>query len=250
MPDTITRKIIDFLLPATEELRAVDVRIGLGYTSVRLNDGNIGLAWTANTFSESCTHEHRAGTLAGSTARDLLEMLSSGANLLARSIGLATANALAARLPRPQSSRENTLDIINVKTGDKVVMAGYFGPVIPRLKATGCRLDILELNTDKPGVISLEEGRQALADCSVAIITGTTVVTNTLDGLLAGLGKPRAVVILGPSSIMCPQVFTGTPVTHIAGAWVNDAAAVEKIISEGGGTMILKKHMIFETICM
>jgi uncharacterized protein (DUF4213/DUF364 family) len=71
-----------------------------------------------------------------------------------------------------------------------------------------------------------------------------------MDGLLANLDKPRAAIILGPSSIMCPQIFHGTPVTHIAGAWVLDAAAVEKIVSEGGGTMILKKYMDFATISL
>ena len=220
MPDTITKKIIDFLLPVAEGLKVSDVRIGLGYTSVRLSDGNAGLTWTAAGPSESCTHELRAGTLTGSAARELLEILSSDNNPLARSIGLATANALVAGLPHPKTSKEDTLDIINVKAEDKVAMVGYFGPVIPPLRMTGCRLDILELKTDRPGTISPEEGIQALADCSVAIITGTAFVTGTMDRLLAGLDKPRAVVILGPSSIMCPQVFTGTPVTHIAGAWV------------------------------
>ena len=250
MTQTIARKIIDFLLPASKGLQVADVRIGLGYTCVRLSDGNTGLAWTAPSTAGSCTHEKRAGTLAGSTAMEILEMLASDVNPLSRSVGLATANALVAGLPRPQSSREDILDIINVKSEDRMAMVGYFGPLIPVLRMTGCRLDILELNTDKPGVISPEEGRQALAECSVAIITGTAIVTGTLDGVLASLDKPRAAVILGPSSIMCPQVFAGTPVTHIAGAWVKDAAAVEKIISEGGGTMILKKHIIFYTICM
>jgi uncharacterized protein (DUF4213/DUF364 family) len=129
-------------------------------------------------------------------------------------------------------------------------MVGYFGPLIPVLRLTNCKLDILELKTDKPGILSPAEGRASLATCSVAIITATTIITDTLDELLAGLGKPRAVVILGPSSIMYPAVFSGTPVTHIAGAWVRDAGAVEKIVSEGGGTMILKKHLEFVTVCL
>ncbi len=139
---------------------------------------------------------------------------------------------------------------MNVKAADHVVMVGYFGPLIPVFRMTGCKLNILELKTDKPGTMSPEEGKQSLAECSVAIITGTSIITGTIDGLLAGLGKPRAVIILGPSSIMCPQIFTGTPVTHNTGAWVRNAAAVEKIVSEGGGTMILKKYMDFETICL
>lgn len=247
---TIPQKIVDYLKPASQGLEAAEVRIGLGYTSVRLNNGDIGLAWTGRSDSKSCTHQPQAGTLAGSTAPELLEMLSGSRSPLARSIGLATANALVAGLPRPKTSRENVLDIVDIKAADHVVMVGFFGPLIPALRQTGCRLDILELRSDRPGTMSPEAGKEALAACSVAIITATAIITDTIDGLLAGIGKPRAAVILGPSSIMCPPIFAGTPVTHIAGSWVRDAAAVEKIVSEGGGTTTLKKHLDFETICL
>ncbi len=249
MDRSIRKRAIDYLRPVSKGLSVADVRIGVGFTSVRLDNGNIGLAWTAESLSESCTREIRAGTLAGSTSLDLLQMLANSSPL-SRSIGLATANALVAGLPRPRSTTEDVLDIVNIGAADRVVMVGYFGPLVPAIRITGCQLDILELKTSRPGTLSPEEGRPLLAACSVAIITGTTIVTGALDELLAGLAQPRAVVILGPSSIMCPPVFDGTPVTHIAGAWVRDAAAVERIVSEGGGTMILKKHMDFETICL
>jgi len=250
MTNTIQLKIIDYLKPVSEGLYIADVRIGLGYTSVRLDNGNIGLAWTASGNSGSCTHETKAGTLAGRNALELLEMLANDRNALARSIGLATANALVAGFPHPESIKEDVLDIVNIQAADHVVMVGFFGPLVPKIKQTECRFNILELTTDKPGTISPEDGKELLASCSVAIITATSIITGTLDGLLAGLGKPRAIIILGPSSIMCPQIFAGTPVTHIAGAWVRNATAVEKIVSEGGGTMILKKYMNFETICL
>ena len=250
MENSIQHKIIDYLKPVSMGLRIADVRIGLGYTSVRLDNGNLGLAWTGHGEAGCCTHEAKAGTLAGRPADELLEMLNNDHKILVRTLGVATANALVAGLPHPVSTEKNELDIIDVQPEDHVVMVGYFCTLIPGLKQIGCRLDIVELKSDKPGTISPEEGREALASCSVAIITATSIINNTFDELMAGLGKPRAVLLLGPSSIMCPQVYTGTPVTHIAGAWVRDASEVEKIVSEGGGTMILKQHMTFETICL
>ncbi|MBP9560196.1 MAG: DUF364 domain-containing protein [Syntrophorhabdaceae bacterium] len=247
---TIQQKIIDFLRPASRGLIAVDVRVGLGFTSVRLDDGNIGLAWTAANHSGSCTHEPRAGTLAGSPAGTLLDMLASLNNPLSRSIGLATANAIAAGLPRPETTNIDILQLLNIQASDHVAMVGYFGPLIPTLRLTGCRLDIIELRTDKPGTLSPDEGRVSLSECSIAIITGTSIVTGTMDGLLSSLGNPRAVVILGPSTFMRPEVFAGSPVTHLSGSRIRNATAVERIVSEGGGTMILKQHMDFETICL
>jgi uncharacterized protein (DUF4213/DUF364 family) len=246
----IQQKIIEFLKPVSQHLVVADARVGLGYTSVRLDDGNLGLAWTAESNSGSCTHEPKAGTLAGSSAETLLGMLASISNPLSRSIGLAAANAIATGLPRPETTTVDILELIDIQASDHVVMVGFFGPLIPKIRSTGCRFDILELKSDKPGTLSREEGREPLSKCSVAIITGTSTVTGTLDGLLSGLGSPRAAVILGPSTFMRPEVFAGSPVTHLSGVRIRNPLAVERIVSEGGGTMILKQHMGFETICL
>jgi uncharacterized protein (DUF4213/DUF364 family) len=250
MDKTIQQRIIDYVKPISEGLVVADVRIGLGYTSVRLDNGNIGIAWTARSNSGSCTHEAKAGTLAGKPAQELLEMLANSQNPLSRTMGLATANALASGLPRPETTAVDVLELVNIQASDRVVMVGFFGPLVPGIRRTGCRFDILELKNDKPGTMSPEEGRPSLAECSVAIITATSIVTGTIDGLLSGLGNPRAAIILGPSTFMRPEVFAGTPITHLAGARIRNAGAVEKIISEAGGTMILKQHMDFETICL
>jgi hypothetical protein len=43
-----------------------DVRVGLGYTAIQLNDGNCGLAYTfRNDVSEGCSVIKSAGTLVG-----------------------------------------------------------------------------------------------------------------------------------------------------------------------------------------
>ncbi len=250
MDKSIQQKIIDFSKPASNGLIAADVRIGLGYTTVRLDNGNIGLAWTAESHSGSCTHEAKAGTLAGRPAAELLEMLVNPRNPLSRSVGLAAANAISAGLPRPETTKEDVLGLLKIQPSDHVAMVGFFGPLVPALRGTGCRLDIVELKSGVPGTLSPEEGRASLAACSVAIITGTSIVTGTIDELLAGLGKPRAAVILGPSTFMRPEVFAGTQVTHLAGAGIRNPGAVERIVSEGGGTMVLKQHMDFEIICI
>lgn len=250
MNKTIQQKIVEYLKPVSEGLVVADVRIGLGYTSVRLDNGNIGLAWTAQGRSGSCTHEAKAGTLAGRPARELLEMLATPNDFLSRTIGLATANALAAGIAPPETTTVNVLELVNIQATDHVVMVGFFGPLVPRLHQTGCRLDILELNSDRPDTLSPDDGHTSLAACSVAIITATSIITGTIDELLSKLGKPRATIILGPSSFMRPEVFSGTPVTHIAGSKVRNASAVEKIVSEGGGTMILKRHLDFETVVL
>ena len=250
MASTIQQIIVDRFKPVSEGLIIEDVRIGLGYSSVRLSNNDVGLSWTGKDESGCCTHMGVAGTLVGTDASDLLNMLTDKKHTLKRTLGVATTNALVAGLTAAKGSTDDFLDIINVSPDDNVVMVGHFGPVIPKLKRTGCRLDILELKADKPGTVPAHEGNGLLAGCSVAIITATSIVTNTFDNIIAQLGKPRAVIVLGPSTIMYPEVFAGTPVTHISGARVLDGKAVERIVSEGGGTPILKKYLRFETVTL
>lgn len=250
MMESIQQRIVELLRPVAENRVVSDVRIGLGYTGVRLDDGKAGVAWTAKPRSGSCTHLAAAGTLAGRPAAEVLDMLGSPDQALARSVGLAAANALAAEMPGPKTDATEILKLIDLRPSDHVVMVGYFSPLIARIRETGCRLDIVELKEEIPDTLTPEEGRRALAACSVALITGTSLVTSTADELLASLGNPRAAVILGPSTFLRPEAYAGTKVTHLAGALVRDAAAVERIVSEGGGTMLLKKHMDFVTVCL
>ena len=251
MGSTVSEKTIEFLKGTAGNKTLVDLRVGLGYTFARLDDGNAGIAWTGSSGSTSCSHELKAGKLAGSPAVEVLSMMVAQSPL-SRSIGLALANALIAGLPRPESDTRDVLELVNLNANDHVVMAGFFGPLIPQIKKTNCRLDIVELDDRQPDVLSPEEGKVAFGRCSVAILTSTSVVTGTIDGLLASLGNPRAVIMLGPSTIMLPEIFVGTRVTHLAGGWVRTGAAdaVAQIVSEGGGTMILKPHLNFATIAL
>jgi uncharacterized protein (DUF4213/DUF364 family) len=84
-----------------------------------------------------------------------------------------------------------------------------------------------------------------LKECTVAIITATALLNDTLEEVLNGLGNPRHVAILGPSTPLCPEIFHDTPVNHLGGARVRDAEKVMQIISEGGGTPAMRPYLRF-----
>jgi hypothetical protein len=243
----IQRRLADHLAPFSVGHCAADIRIGLGYTAVRLDSGAAGLAWTPPSGASGCTHFRGAGTLAGQPAGDLLRFLVDERSDLARAIGLATANALLASLPDPGWSRAEVVATLAITPADRVAMVGYFGPIVAQLRTVGCRLDIVELKPHPGETLSPDQGREALAACDVAIMTGTSLINGTCDGLLADLGRARAAVLLGPSTPLCAEVFAGTRITHLAGARVREAEPALRIVSEGGGTMLLKKHVDFLT---
>ncbi|MDD2321482.1 MAG: DUF364 domain-containing protein [Geobacteraceae bacterium] len=245
---TIQKRLVEVLEVQAEGSVVSDVRIGLGYTAVRLQSGHAGVAWTAKSDAACCTHFKEAGTLAGRPADELLRMLANDTSALARTVGLATANALLAAQPAAPTVQDEVISSLSLTLQDRVVMIGYFSPIIAQIRKIGCRLDVVELNSHHGETLTPEQGREPMAQCSVAIVTGTSLVNGTCDEVLAGLGQPRAAVLLGPSSPLCPDAFTGTPITHVAGSRVHDAEALLRVVSEGGGTMLMKPHLVFETV--
>ena len=176
---TMQNRLLEYVAPQAGDAVVADVRIGLGYTAVRLGSGHAGVAWTPKSDAPCCTHFQGAGTLAGRPAEELLAFLVDEKSSLARAVGLATANALLAALPHPPTSREEVISTLNITPEDKVAMVGYFGPVVAQLRTIGCTLDIIELNPHHGETLTPEQGNVALAACSVAILTGTSLIKGT-----------------------------------------------------------------------
>ena len=69
------KRLMDHLIPLAGCAVVADVRIGLGYTAVKLESGHAGVAWTPRSDAPCCTHFQGAGTLAGRPATELLAFL-------------------------------------------------------------------------------------------------------------------------------------------------------------------------------
>ena len=138
----ITDEIYEQALSIAEEHRATDIRIGLGYTAVALEDGRCGLAYTLHEKEyESCTVIAEAGTLAGRKASELLTWMNQ-VDETTCAVGLATANAL---IGLPQNAAESDiLDLLQVGPEDTVGMIGHFGPLVGPIKKRCRALQVFE----------------------------------------------------------------------------------------------------------
>ena len=243
---TILKRLYERLESTAKNLTITDLRIGLGYIGARLDNDATGIAAVLfDKLTHGCTTIPAAGSLAGSSAADLLKFLVAGKNPLEVAIGLATANALT-ETPSPEvvDDREATT-YLNLEKGVKVVMVGLFAPLVTRIRDTGAELTIIERNPARMEILGDTEKQNAIKSCDVAIITATTLLNSTFEETISGLGTPRAVAIMGPSTPLLPAIFDQTPVTHLGGAVVADSARVMQIISEGGGTPALRPYLRF-----
>jgi uncharacterized protein len=245
----IARRLHEYMSERIKGIKVKEVRIGVGYTAVALNRRGTGLAAVIRENLEPhCGVVAKAGKLSGIPAAELLGYLSSNQSAVERALGLATANAiLSAEAPQEES---DTLALMNLSSRDHVAMVGFFRPLVPRIEKTGAQLTVLEKNDALPDILSFKSRGNVLKTCTVAIITATSILNNTVETILNDLGNPRWVSILGPSTPVCREIFAGTPVTHVGGSVVMDRQRVMQIVSEGGGTPVLRPYLRFVNLVL
>jgi uncharacterized protein len=200
--------------------------IGLFFTGVKLSNGIAGACATPiKSIPEAvcCPTSAMAmpfpGKLSGRPALDLAnEALSDHG--IRRAVGIAAMNALAdtcwRRRPHPQSELRlgiDAFDATEMRPGDKVVVVGAFVPFLRELKRR--RQPFLVLEQD-PATLKAEElpffrpaneAPTVVPEADVLLITGTTLINDTLEGLL-GLAKPAArVTMVGPTVSLLPDAF-------------------------------------------
>jgi uncharacterized protein len=250
-PGTTLAELCEYILPAAENRKVIDLRIGLGYIGVRLDNDDTGIAAVIpDGLPHGCTVLPAAGSFAGSGAADLLQYLITGKNPLEIAIGLAIANALIEPPSLDAIDNREATSYFDLQQGTRVVMIGLFAPLVARIRATGAELTIIERNPARMEILGDTEQKDALISCDVAIITATTLLNATFEETMNSLGKPRSVALIGPSTPLHPAIFHKTPVTHLGGARVADPGRVLQIISEGGGTPALRPYLRFVNLIL
>jgi len=214
---------------AAAEIRVERVRFGSHTTAVVLSDGRLGLAMHFDRSPAGEGRDHAEALMAGRPARDLVSMLGSTV-ALESSVAVACINALEPGGPvrSGQAGRAgHFLEVMDLRPDDTMGMIGNFIPLLERLRPRVRDLLVFEqIEEEADGILPACREPELLPTCSVVVISGTTLVNHTLDGLLGLCAGAREVVIAGPSTIMFAEAYRGTPVTWIAGARVHSPEEV------------------------
>ena len=121
-----------------------------------------------------------------------------------------------------------------------MVVIGAFVPFLKSLKQARQRFTVLEMDpaTLKPDELSYfrpaDQADAVLPSADVVLITGTTLVNDTLEHLL-GLCRPAArVVVVGPTVGLLPDAFLRRGVDVLGGIRVTAPDAFLDVLAEGG----------------
>jgi uncharacterized protein (DUF4213/DUF364 family) len=218
----------------------LDVRIGLYYTAVLLDDGAAGVAYTFRNEIASGTGSFRGvRPLAGKKAIDVIAYITSS-DLCERTVGIATANALINREHQEQTPGD-ILDVLSPGKDDTIGMVGYFRPLVPHLKAACRRLLIFEQDpTDDEGVFPADRACEMLPSCSISLITSTSLINKTLNDLLLASQNCKTIALVGSSTPLAREVFSAYGVTILSGVVITDPHSILRIVSEGSGMRSFK----------
>ncbi|EGB15610.1 hypothetical protein DND132_2407 [Pseudodesulfovibrio mercurii] len=252
LAETIT-SIKAALGPRLDDIAVERVVVGIFFTGVKLTNGQGGLCFTPiKTIPEAvcCPSSARAmpnsGNLAGTPAAKIIDHMFSG-NAMRRAIGIAVMNALsntiwADRAPGDYVIRHNAdpLDNYAYPEGGKAVVVGALVPYLKMLKQGNRDFSILEkdIRTLKPDemdhFVPAEHAMEKVAEADLLIITGTTLINDTLEDLLA-TAKPSAdVIVVGPTASMLPEAFFSRGVNAIGGVMATDPDRLLEVLGEGG----------------
>ncbi|CAH2600746.1 Fis family transcriptional regulator [Rhodovastum atsumiense] len=227
--------------------------VGLYFTGVALDTGSAGVCVTPAKTAIHATCCPTAddtvvapGTLRGRRAVDLLDEIASP-HPLRRALAIATLNALAEtcwqRRPHPDVLLRPDMDAFDaaaIAPGEHVVLVGAFVPFLRALKRMRQDYTVLELSADMLKPEELPHFRPAAAAAEViphgdvVLLTGSTLLNDTLEDLLL-LARPEArVVVVGPTVGLMPEAFLRRGVDILGGVRITAPETFLDVLAEGG----------------
>lgn len=237
--------LVEKALPLARAKRIKRMVAGIHYTMVEIERGEAGLAYTLLKEIKNCCPLGDEINFWKSPADIIIKGYLSP-NPLEVCVGLATINAIFASY---KNNLKNVVygDIfseIKLTENDEILMIGYFEPLIKRLQGGVKKIWILEEKTgEKPfNIIEIKH------KIKVAIVTASTLVNKTLEDILDTLYGIKEVILMGPSTPLCPEVFKYTPITWLSGALVEDTELLFRKICEGKGAQTFFKSGLLKKI--
>jgi uncharacterized protein len=221
-----------------EDVPVEEVRRGLSWTAVVSR--RCGLASTmASGFG--CNHDKTGGmegSLADMTALELARY-GLGGGMAKVSLGLAAINSLIDIKPDNYASIDGLRLVEDVCKEKNISVIGHF-PYLDKLSETAKNLWIIE-KQPRPGDFPEEKGSDLIPQSDIVVISSTTLINDTLPGILKLCRKGSVKMLLGPTTPLSEVLFD-YGIDILAGSVVTEKETVLRSVSEGVSFMQLKKR--------
>lgn len=220
-------------LPAVAQALFPPDRGGTGmqgeFCALRLADGSVGTAFVLLGDTLARLQARPPGEFVGMPAPAAARLFASD-DLVERALGLAAINAVTqhvfGRAGYEPDLAADSIGSLGLARGDRVGMVGYFAPLVPRVRALGLPLTVVELRADlvkeEPG-LSVTLDPERLSDCNKIVCTSSVLLNDTLEQILFHCRQAEQLALIGPSASCFPDPLFARGVTAMGGYWVLDA---------------------------
>lgn len=239
--------------PALDELAIERAALGLFFVGVKLDNGAGGLCATplkSMPQAVCCPSSAQAmpapGKLRGRPVSQALLDLERGGPLR-RALAIATLNALVESVMReegvPAETRLGTGDALaalGIEPHHHVALVGGFAPYLREFMGRGQSFRVLERDPEVlkpeelPFYVPAARAGEVIPCADALIVTGTTLIHDSLEDLLSLARPGTAIALIGPSVPLWPGPFLRRGVEVLGGVRVTNADALLDYLAEGG----------------
>lgn len=239
-----------------EPLTISEVRFGVHLSAVKLSDGSYGIASTLEDNGGHCLKKNRdfeeftPAKIVGQKVIDLFETTKK--SIIVDTLKIAVLNAISSTILNEGNYkiRENIdpIELVDLTQKKTITIVGAFHSYIQKISETDNKLHVLELDENalvdeyKKFYAPANEYQAVLPESDVVIITGLTLVNNTIDGLLSAISPDALVIVTGPSSSLIPDVLFQNKVNIIGATKITNPEILFNIVSECGAGFHLFKY--------
>ena len=239
-----------------ENLIISDVRLGIHLTAVKLSDGSYGAASTLSDNQLHFSKENRdfedftPNKIKGQKVLDLFDTTKKSDTI--DTLRMAVLNAISSKVLIDSNYKiiENIdpIDLLNLSSKKAITIVGAFPSYIRKIAETQNKLYVLELNENafieghKKYYVPAKEYDKIIPISDIVIITGLTLVNNTIDGLLSSISPNTKTIVTGPSSSVIPDILFKNNVSIIGATRISNPELLFTIASEAGAGYHLIKY--------
>ena len=244
---SVKSSILEAARPCLEGLTVRDLVVGISLIAVQLSDDSVGVSYVLRYgLPPECSAFGYAANAVGMSAWDVARWSVEGKDNIARSIGGAVLSAASQQLEIADDTDEKCHYGMDITGEDTLGMIGFIKPVAKILSKQVKKLYVFDegvsLYEGNIHVCGMDQQPVLLPECTKMIITGSSTINGSIDGLLEMCSNARQIAMVGSSTPMFPDGWKGTNVTTLAGAWWPKERKddIFRIISLGGGIAQLR----------
>ncbi len=225
------RKLIQKAINKSKGLFVQDYVVGLGITTVKLNNGACGVV---HTFREevfgSCSPF--SNLLQTNVEAEKFIKLYDTTNILLSSLGLATINAVL-NFDLLFDKTGDVFESLDISSNDTIGIVGDIIPLTKSIKkANPKEIHVFERRRET-GNLPDWALYQLLDKIDVLLLSSSTLINKTFFNIIKN-AKTKKIALIGPSTTFCPEILKGVKI--FAGAKILDPDKLLKIASRAGGT--------------